>query len=440
VDALHGAATPYAAPSNGVVAVYRNVTLFDGTGRPPRSGTTIVTDGPMISTVGDDRVVSAGLPNDAQVFDLEGRFVTPGLIDAHQHLATPPDRPRTEALLRRLIYSGVTAIREMANDLRHVSDVARSTLVGEIPGPDIRYAALMAGAGFFDDPRAHAVALGETPGAVPWLQAITDQTDLRLAVAMARGTNAAAIKIYADLDGSAVAAITAEAHRQGIKVWAHATVFPATPGEVVQAGVDVISHSTLLGHEGGSALQASTFKEQPVIDHSRFMAGDNRDITKLFDQMKRRGTILDATVASVDRPYFSGHGPEAEGRARTNAELAAVLTAQAHLAGVMIVTGTDYETETADPFPALYQELEALVHRCRIPPEDVLRFATLVGARSAGTETIMGSVEPGKMANFAVFTEDPVRAIENIRSITLTVRRGHRYERAEFESGAAGAA
>ncbi|MFE6489295.1 hydrolase, partial [Streptomyces sp. NPDC057757] len=294
-DEASGAPTPHAPAVEGAVVVYRGATLFDGTGRPVRRGTSIVVDGQVIRAVGDDAQIAAELPSDAQVFDLEGRFVVPGLIDAHQHIATPPDRPTAEAVLRRLVYSGVTAIRDMADDLRQVGDLARATLVGEIPGPDIRYAALMAGPGFFDDPRTHQVSQGETPGAVPWMQAITKDTDLRLAVALARGTHASAIKVYADLDHTTVAAITAEAHRQGIPVWAHATVFPAAPGQLVEAGVDSVSHVTLLAFEGTDEPLTS-YKHKPRVAYERFAAGDDPRIEELFALMRGRGTVLDATA------------------------------------------------------------------------------------------------------------------------------------------------
>ncbi|MFF3409299.1 amidohydrolase family protein [Streptomyces sp. NPDC002742] len=437
-DEASGAPAPHAPAVKGAVAVYRGATLFDGTGRPARGSTSIVVDGPVIRAVGDDAVIAGNLPADAQVFDLDGRFVVPGLIDAHQHIATPPDRPVAEAVLRRLVCSGVTAIRDMADDLRQVGDLARATLVGEIPGPDIRYAALMAGPGFFDDPRTHQVSQGETPGAVPWMQAIAEDTDLRLAVAMARGTHASAIKVYADLDHATVAAITAEAHRQGIPVWAHATVFPATPGQIVMAGADSVSHVTLLAFEGTDGPLIS-YKNKPPVEYERFADGDDPRVEELFALMRQKGTVLDATAGMWASEALAGDGPEGAARAAANTELAAVLTAQAHRAGVDIATGTDYETDPGDPFPALYEELAFLVHRCGMSPEQVLRSATLIGARSAGAEDVMGSVEAGKLANFVVLDDDPLLDIEHLRSVTLTVKRGRRFERGEFERTAPGA-
>ncbi|MFE0516809.1 hypothetical protein ACFW2E_44905, partial [Streptomyces sp. NPDC058964] len=55
------------------------------------------------------------------------------------------------------------------------------------------------------------------------------------------------------------------------------------------------------------------------------------------------------------------------------------------------------------------------------------------GPGAAPPEAVMGTVEAGKLANFAVLDENPLADIRNLRTITLTVKRGHRYDRAEFE-------
>src|SRR5213075_3254491 len=128
-------------------------------------------------------------------------------------------------------------------------ELTRASRKGEIPAPDIFYAALMAGPSFFADPRTIAVSYGHPPGHTPWMQAIDARTDLREAVTLARGTSATAIKIYANLPGDLVARIAAEAHRQHLLVWAHAAVYPATPAQVIAAKPDAISHACSLGHQ-----------------------------------------------------------------------------------------------------------------------------------------------------------------------------------------------
>jgi imidazolonepropionase-like amidohydrolase len=427
-----GAPVPFAEPGPDAIAVYRGATLFDGTGGPAQRSMTIVARGAEIVLVAPDDQVPEHQGDGAQVFDLAGQFVIPGLIDSHQHIATPPDRAAAEAILRRHAYGGVTAIRIMADDLRQVSDLARATRVGEIPGPDIHFAALMAGPTFFDDPRTWQVSRGETPGSVPWMQAITDDTDLALAVAMARGTHATAIKVYADLPGSTVAAITAEAHRQGISVWAHSAVFPASPSEVIRAGVDSISHVTSLAYEA-AAGQLSTYSGKPPIDYDRFAGGDDPLLDALFAQMRSRGTVLDATASMWSSPWDAPADPDGQARARANSALSATLTARAYRAGIAISTGTDYETGPEHPFPALHDEMAFLVQQCDIPAGQILRSATLVGARSIGAESTMGTIEAGKLANLVVLRRDPVADVANLRSITLVVKRGHRYVRAEYQ-------
>lgn len=425
------APVPFAEPGPDAVAVYRQAMLLDGTGGPTKPSMSIIVKGAKIVLIAPDDQVPEDQGDGAQVFDLAGQFVIPGLIDTHQHIATPPNRPVAEATLRRHVYGGVTAIRIMADDLRQISDLGRATRVGEIPGPEIHYAALLAGLSFFDDPRTWQVSQGETPGSVPWMQAITDETDLPLAVAMARGTHATAIKIYADLRGSTVAAITAEAHRQGISVWAHGAVFPASPAEVISAGVDSVSHVTMLAYEA-AAEQLTTYKDKPPIDYDRFGGGDDPLLETLFAQLRSRGTILDATASMWSRTWDAPTDPDGQARTKANSALSASLTAQAHRAGVQISTGTDYETDPAHPFPALHDEMVFLAEHCGIPAEQVIRSATLVGARAIGAEATMGTIEAGKLANFVVLAGDPVADLASLRSITVVVKRGRRYLRSEY--------
>jgi imidazolonepropionase-like amidohydrolase len=408
---------------------YRGVTLIDVTGGPSRSDMTIVVDGGKFAAVAPS--AESTPVRGARVVDLDGRYVIPGLVDSHQHIATPPDRAAAEAVLRRQVYSGVTLIRSMADDLRQVSDLARATLIGEIAGPDIVYAALLAGPEFFVDPRTIAVSQGEVPGAVPWMQAITPETDLPLAVAMARGTGARAIKLYADLSAETVGAIVAEAHRQGVHVWAHTAVFPAMPQDVVAAGVDVVSHVGMFVYAGSAHRPTGYAAKKPIDDAEREGALDPQ-IESLVREMSRRGTILDATANLYRRRDDARERDDAR---PSEAAFAARLVQHAHEAGIAISTGTDYETDPGEPFPALYQELEFLVKECGLTPGEVLRSATLVGARAAGAGDSRGSIEVGKIADFVVLAEDPLADLGNLRSVEMTVKRGRCYHRNDWAAG-----
>lgn len=422
------APTPFAAAEPGQVVLYRDVSLIDGTGAPVRHGMAVVTDGPTITAVAPEDEL--GDLSGAETVDLQGAFLLPGLVDTHQHLSTPPNRAQAERLMRRQLYGGVTAIREMAGDLRQMADLARAALVGEIPGPDIRNAALMAGPGFFDDPRTWQVSQGATPGANAWMQAIDDDTDLRLAVAMARGTGATAIKVYADLEPPLVARITEEAHRQGMRVWAHAAVFPAMPRDVVAAGVDVVSHAHYLAYDiaGDRPVAYREQREHLADAYERFMAAPDDAVDGLLDDMRRRGTILDATASLTVRIPTS-----APGAAGLAPDVMKRLITRARRAGVTICTGTDYESAPGDPYPSLHDELRFLVDAMGMPAREVIRAATLAGAAAAGQESAMGAVRPGMLANLLIVADDPHDDIGHLRSIITTVKRGRRFDRADYD-------
>jgi imidazolonepropionase-like amidohydrolase len=391
-------------------------------------GMAVLTDGERIVAVLRQSQVGPGQLAGAQEVDLAGKFLIPGLIDSHQHLATPPDRAEAEARLRRDVYSGITGTRDMADDLRQVADLTRAARVGEVASPDIAYAALMAGRSFFEDPRTQAIAAGAKGGEVPWEQAIDASTDMELAIARAKGTYAAAIKIYANLPGSLVMKITAEAHRQGMRVWAHGMVFPATPFEVVDAGVDTVSHTCYLAYQA-MAKRPDAYQHRFPLDASLFRQ-DNAVMAKLFADLARRGTVLDATLhvyREVEAAAREQHKPPL-----CTVALAGRLTNQAYRSGVAISAGTDGDTPLNEPLPSLFDELELLHDVAGLPPIAVLRSATITGAKAMGEEKQMGSIESGKLANMVVLARNPLEDVRNFRTVVLTVKRGRKFPRGDF--------
>ena len=419
----------YAPPGDDGRVIYRGATLIDGTGAQPRADMAVITRGETIEAVLPASQLSPAVAGSAQVVDLRGKYLLPGLIDSHQHLATPPNRARAEALLRRQLYSGVTAVRIMADDLRSIAELARSARVGEIPAPDLFFAAVVAGPSFFEDPRTQAISAGWTPGATPWAQAIDSETDIPLAIARARGTGATALKIYANLAPPLVQALTAEAHRQGMQVWAHGMVFPTPPAEVIAAGPDVISHACYLAYQV-SDKRPQTYQQRFPVDREAVQAGDNRVMADLFQEMRRRGIVLDPTLYVYEAVERSADGSGRE--PYCTLDLAARLTDQARGQGVLISAGTDGEAPATASHPAIYDEIELLVARAGFSPLEAIRSATMIGAMASGEADRMGSVTAGKIANLLVVSANPLEDIANLRQTLFTVKRGRRFDRADY--------
>lgn len=398
-------------------------TAFVGAAVLDPAGNSFIHDAVIV--VDDTRIVATGpaarvpLPPGAQVVRLDGRYVIPGLVNSHVHLATLPQPRRAQAYLRRELYSGITAVRDMGGDARLLGELRREAASDELTSPDIFYSALMAGPTFFQDPRTRAASQGLEPGTAPWMRAVTAQTDLRLAVAEARGTGATAIKIYANLEAPLVHAITAEAHRQHLLVWAHAAVFPASPLEVAASGVDVMSHSAYLAYQGTGHVPAS-YRARTAIDAASWHVDASTE--QLFRRMRDSGIVLDATVDLL----FHDPSPE------WPAELVARVTREAYQRGVLISAGTDYAAAWSEPDSALLAEIARLVHDVGMTPADALRAATLTGARTIGAQASMGSIEAGKQASFVVLSSNPLEDIANLHAIVEVVKRGKHYPRSEY--------
>ena len=418
-----------AAAAQGPLVVYRGATLIDGTGGPARPGMAIVVGGEQILQVAPDAQLA--VPAGARVVDAKGLYVTPGLINSHEHLATEPNRRWAEAMMRRDVYGGVTAVRDMAGDARQLADLARASRVAEIPGPDVDYAALMAGPEFFEDPRSQSSARGAKAGEVPWMRAVGPATDLAQAVAEARGTGATGIKIYADLPGREVAAIVGEAHRQHLLVWAHAAVFPASPKDVVEAGADVVSHACMLAYQASDAMPRAYHRRAPV-QAEKFHHGANPQVDALLQQMAARGTVLDATLwvyGELDRE----HAADPKGPAPyCGLALAAAITRRAEQAGVAVSAGTDGFPPRTALWPALQDELELLQDEAGFTPAQVIGSATLIGARTIGHLDEMGTIAPGKLANLVFLSQDPLKDVRAFRSVVLTVKRGAELWRKDY--------
>jgi imidazolonepropionase-like amidohydrolase len=359
------------------------------------------------------------------VEDVSGKWVIPGIMDAHVHMTgSAADAAGYEKLLRWMVEGGVVAVRDMAGDSRVLGSLARAAMLDEIVSPDIRYSAFMAGPTFFaEDSRVASASAGVLVGAASWMREVTTATDVPLAMAEARGTGATGVKIYANLPASIVSALTAEAHRQGMLVWAHATVFPAKPSEEVAAGVDVLSHTAYLVWEAAPRVpQDYTVRAMGDFEHVR---PDDPRIVAVLDSMKARGAILDATLRVFEEternaPDHAGKGIAAWG---------AAVTRIAHDRGVLVDAGTDDMGSPDDTVPNVHREMASLVAHAGFTPVEAIGAATRVAAMTMGLEATHGTVSPGKMADLVVLSADPTKDIANTRAIVEVWKHGKKVAR-----------
>jgi hypothetical protein len=398
--------------------IYRGATLIDGTSAAPRADMSIIVRDDRIEAVLPSAQLSDAQKAGARIVDVTGQYVLPGLIDAHVHYATNPDRPYAEAELKRNIYGGVTGVRDMAGDARELAGLSRDALLNRIPAPDIFYASLVAGPSFFKDPRTVVAALGTQPGQVPWLYAVDQQTRLPLAVAQARGTGATGMKIYANLPGDLVRKLIAESRSQHFPVWTHMQVYPASPYDSL--GATAVSHVCMIARyvrETGK----SAYGHGGEPSYEGLTAADP-GIQKYIAALAKSGTIMDVTLS-----VYKTEGPHC------HLDLAGDIARAMHKAGIKLIAGTDTDNTGDDPFPVVDGELEKLVRYAGLTPQQAITAATANAAEALDKQKEFGTLEAGKYANMVFLQRDPLQDIGNVRSVLLTVKRGHEFARADYK-------
>jgi len=396
--------------------VLKNVHLIDGkTDKILKNHCIVIKDDTItdIYPLGEKEIPAA-----AFLLNLEGHYVIPGLIDAHVHIGHMSAED-VRMVLAWTLKGGITALRDMGGDVRKLAALRRDALLHEIESPYIYYSAIMGGPTFFTDFRVVGSTLGETPGKLPWAKAITPSTDMRQAIAEAKGSGAAGIKIYANLPKEEIQRIAAEGHKQGLKIWSHAGVFPARPIDAVLAGVDVISHCGLLAWESAKEIP-QTYERRHEAQYDIALLKD-KSYENLFKEMVKRNTILDATVFI----YLERIAKDD----KKMAEFCIEVTKMAHRQGVKIATGTDYIYKPGAPFPTLHYEMELLVDKCGLTPLQALQSATRINAEALGIQDRTGTIEKGKRADLVILSADPSTDIRNARKIRYVIKGGKLYIR-----------
>lgn len=390
--------------------------------------TILIKDG-FITTIGSASEIA--IPDSVITIKMTGKYVMPGLFDTHVHFGTDPteidNRETTEKVLKNMLLSGITSVRDMAGDARALADLSRDALVGDIASPFIYYSSLMAGPKFFEDPRTISSAKGLVSGEAPFMKGVTEETNLPLAVAEAKGTGATGIKTYAMISGELEKAIVAEAHKQGMMVWSHINLGDATKEQVIEAGADVVSHI-------GMIVDFSDIREKnswaEYLNKDKTFWDDyyaSLDVDEYLDVLENSDTILEPTTLVYQRRrdvQLDKKDPStfALGYGEIVLEVSKRFIPEAHKRGIKIAAGTDTDQEIF-----VHEELYTFVDEYGFTPAEALQTATNIAAETVGQESSTGIIETGKSADLLILNSNPLDDIRNIEDVTLVIKRGVQY-------------
>ena len=401
-----------------------NLQLVDGTGAPARAVARLVARDGTIVALDQAGSVPAPEPGDRWLrIDLAGAWVTPGLVETHAHVARFPDaHAQAVRILQAGVRGGVTAVRDMGGDARTLAELDRARIAGDLVLPVVVATAVMGGPDVLAKGPIAEMAPGLPPGEAPWARRVDAATDWRQVVAEARGAGVGQVKLYGDVDPAPAAALIAEAHRQQLRVAAHATVFPTGPGQLVEAGVDSLAHAPYLVWEGAAAIPDDY--GQRIAGPWATVAPDHPKLLALYARMAERGVFLDATLY-IYKSMNSYPGHPGAPWAEAAFAWAAQATRLAHRAGVRVTTGTDwFEPGGEGGLPHTHEELALLVEAAGFTPMQALVAGTRDGAAAMGMGATRGTVEVGKAADLLVLDASPLEDIRNTQKIRMTVAGG----------------
>src|SRR5207302_6692227 len=258
--------------------VLKNFTLIDGTGRPPVNASAMIIDNGRIRWVGP--AGSLKTPSDADVVDLTGAYVMPGIINLHGHIGNTIDleqnasfftRENIERNLKTYASYGVTTVLSMGTDQDLIFKIRDEQRAGR-PSMARVYTA---GQGFVYK-GGYGGLEGVTPG-------VSSAAEVEPIVAAQARKHVDIIKLWMDdhlgtqakMPYDIAKAIIDSAHKHGLRVAAH-IFYLKDARQLVDFGVDGLAHSV---------------RDQPVDQ-------------AFIDSMKKHGTWQIAATLSREASMF----------------------------------------------------------------------------------------------------------------------------------------
>ncbi|HJR17423.1 MAG TPA: amidohydrolase family protein [Gemmatimonadales bacterium] len=422
------------AANDGIALV--GATLIDGSGGPALENAVVVVRRGRIETVGERSGYQ--LPARTREVDVSGRWIIPGLIDAHAHLV-----PSLSWAPPRYLAWGVTTVRDVHGELGSLSKL-RKQAGAEVPeGPRVYAAGVM-----IDGlPTTYRDAIG-----------VSGENDARKGVDRLVTAGADLIKVYTRIDAPLLRAIIDEAKAFNLSVTAHLGMTDAvTAAKAGLASIEHMSGVAEAASKGPSSLIAAHYRGfYPGWTASeRSWSGlDSAALARVARQLAEAQVtliptlVLHETLSRLSEPGLMrdpalSDVPEEQRRewdvrgliARagwTEADFAAFRQSRPMqdlflrvfaAAGGRIAAGTDASNQMLVPGYSEHREMELLV-RAGLTPREALRAATRNAAVLLGVDSL-GLIAPGKVADLLVLSKDPLADIRNTRAIHAVMARGH---------------
>lgn len=427
--------------TDAAVVALTNARVIDGTGAAPRVGQNIIIRDGRIAAIG--AAAATAVPDGAQVIDLSGKTVIPGMVMVHEHLYYPTGPgvygQLGESFVPLYLAGGVTSMRTGGN-VHGVMDINMKRLVdaGSKAGPWID---------------ATAPYLNG-PNTFQQMRVLKGPEDARRQVNYWVDEGATSFKAYMNITRADLAAAIDEAHKRGVKVTGH--LCSVTLSEAADLGIDNIEHAFMAATDFVPDKQPDACPGQAVGQRTiaaldpagaPFMTLVRKLITKgvtltttpaVFETFTPGRPLppgLDVLVEPLRTQFVATH---ARVSGNTQSVYATLFPKGLQLdlafsrAGGKLVVGTD-PTGSGGVIPGYSNQrtIELLVEAGFTLPE-AIKIVTLNGADYLGRAATTGSLVVGKSADLVVIAGDPTATIADIRKVETVFKGGVGFDSARL--------
>ena len=441
---------------DAATVVLRHVRVIDGTGAPAQADRTVILQGAKIASVGGPDLAA---PAGAEVLDMTGRTVMPGLVGMHDHMyyiarpnmdaAGHSEEPlmvpqMTFSSPRLYLAAGVTTMRTTGSvepyvDLNVKSLIDAGGMVGphmDVTGPYLEGS----GSAFIQ------------------MHPLKDAEDAKRTVAYWADMGATSFKAYMNITRAELGAAIAEAHKRGIKLTGH--LCSVTYPEAVALGIDNLEHGFFVNTQLDPGKQPDVCPKGAGTPTLLAMTPDSPEADALIKLLVDHHVALTSTL-----PVFEQRVP---GHAPLNPRAMAVLTVEAReaylysrnlvnaapreryadgtkafqnaqalerkfvAAGGLLLAGPD-PTGNGGVIPGFGDQREVeLMVESGFTPTEAIRIATLNGATYLGLADRIGTIAPGKNADLMIVKGDPSKTIADIENVEIVFKDGIGYDSAKL--------
>ncbi len=411
---------------DGPVAV-TNVHVFDPATESRGAASTVIFEGERVSAVlpGDE-----ALPDGAVVIDGAGGTLLPGLFEMHAHLG--------ESAAALGIAAGITSVRDMGNNNDVLDGLIENIESGRVAGPRVFRSGFIEGRSPFNS--NNGILVGSEDEAVDAVRAYAERGGFHQ------------IKVYNSMRPEWIPAAIAEARAHGLRVTGHVPAFTDADA-MIAAGYDELTHINQLmlgwvleeGEDTRTLLRLTALKRLPELDL------DSPEVQATIQSMVDAEIAIDPTFAIHEALLLSRNGEltpgavdyidhmPASSQRQARSAWAAIETedddiayrgafeqvtaglAELRARGIFMVPGTDMGGSFT-----YHRELE-LYQTIGMAPSEILAWASQGMADYLGAGDELGSITPGKYADFFLVPGDPTEDFKDIKTISMVVADGAVY-------------